>query len=350
MLYREVGNTGIRISEIGFGSGGTAGLMVRGEPEAQREAVARAVDDGINYFDTAPDYGSGIAETNLGRVFKELGIRPFITTKVEVRNADLKDIAGHVVDSVDQSLARLGLDWVDFVQIHNGPVAERPKLEGSAYQHLWVKDFLRPGGALEGLERVQRAGKTRFLGFICRGNDAGPARELIDTGSFHLINLSYHLLNPSAGVVPPGGMLVDQDYGQIIDYALARKVGVAVYSPLASGALTDHAVGGGARHPLSGRPGGVSTEEARMIERARALAFLAKPGSPTLGQVAMQFILMHPGVTTVLGGFSELAHLDEAVAVPGSGALPDESLARVEMVWRANFGQPSTPAAAKGDG
>ena len=343
MLYREVGNTGIRISEIGFGSGGTAGLMVRGSPEDQRVAVARAVMEGINYFDTAPDYGSGIAETNLGRVFKELGIRPFITTKVEVRNADLDDIAGHVVQSVDQSLERLGLDWVDFVQIHNGPVAERPSLEGRNYQHLWTKDFLRPGGALEGLERVKRAGKTRFLGFICRGNDAKPARELIDTGSFQLINLSYHLLNPSAGMVPPAGLQVEQDYGQIIDYAAARGVGVAVYSPLASGALTDHAVAGGPRHRLSGRAGpATASEYGSELDRARSLAFLTRPGFRTLGQVAMQFILMHTGVTTVLGGFSELAHLEEAVAVPGSGALSEENLARIEMGWRANLGQSPT--------
>jgi aryl-alcohol dehydrogenase-like predicted oxidoreductase len=118
--YREVGNTGIRVSEIAFGGGGNAGLMVNGTPEQQVEAIERAIELGINYFDQAPDYGDGISESNLGRALKELCVRPYITTKVEVRDADLGDIAGHVERSLDASLGRLGVDYVDFVQIHMG--------------------------------------------------------------------------------------------------------------------------------------------------------------------------------------------------------------------------------------
>ena len=72
MEYRQVGNTELRVSEIGFGCGGNAGLMVRGSPEEQRRVVTRAIELGINYFDNAPDYGNGIAEENLGRILKEL--------------------------------------------------------------------------------------------------------------------------------------------------------------------------------------------------------------------------------------------------------------------------------------
>src|SRR5207245_5703707 len=67
-----------------------------------------AVELGINYFDNAPDYGNGVAEENLGRVLKELKLRPVITSKVEVRHTDLGDIAGHVVRSTEESLERLG--------------------------------------------------------------------------------------------------------------------------------------------------------------------------------------------------------------------------------------------------
>src|SRR5262245_10011339 len=105
--YRQVGNTELRVSEIGFGCGGNAGLMVRGSPAEQRRVIERAVELGINYFDNAPDYGNGAAEENLGRVLKELKLRPIITSKVEVRNTDLGDIAGHVVRSTEESLQRL---------------------------------------------------------------------------------------------------------------------------------------------------------------------------------------------------------------------------------------------------
>ncbi|HAJ00144.1 MAG TPA: aldo/keto reductase, partial [Dehalococcoidia bacterium] len=124
MNYRDVGNTGIRLSEIGFGCGGNAGLMVKGTPEQQREAIQTALESGVNYFDEAPDYGDGVSETNLGQALKDLGVRPYITTKVEVRVDNLDDIAGHIVRSVDQSLERLGVDYVDFLQLHNGPVME----------------------------------------------------------------------------------------------------------------------------------------------------------------------------------------------------------------------------------
>ena len=125
MEYRPLGSTGLEVSQIGFGTGGNAGLMIGGSFEEQVGAVARALELGVNYFDASPDYGDGVSETNLGRVLRELKSRPLITTKVEVRAEDLDDIAAHVERSVEQSLQRLGIDHVDVVQIHNGPVARR---------------------------------------------------------------------------------------------------------------------------------------------------------------------------------------------------------------------------------
>src|SRR5581483_6439333 len=165
--------------------------------EQQRTAIARALELGINYFDQAPDYGAGASEANLGRVLRELGARPVITTKVEVRAENLDDIAGHVVRSVEASLQRLGVDSVDFLQIHNGPLMTRPELTGRSYTRLWIEDFLRPGGGLDGLQRAQRDGKARHIGFVTRGNDVEAVRQLIDTGLFSLINVSVNLLNPS---------------------------------------------------------------------------------------------------------------------------------------------------------
>ena len=228
MEYRQVGHTELRVSEIGFGCGGNAGLMVRGSRDEQRQVVERAVELGINYFDNAPDYGNGLAEENLGRVLRELKIRPVINSKVEVRQADLRDIAGHVVRSTEESLTRLGVDYLDILQIHNGPAPSPPKLEGRAYTQLWIEDYLRPGGALEGLQRVLHDGKARYLGFICRGDDAYQVRQLLDTHLFQMINVPYTLLNPTAGMARPIGLGVDHDFGGVIDYADAHGVGSAI--------------------------------------------------------------------------------------------------------------------------
>lgn len=344
MQYREVGNTGVRVSEIGFGGGGNAGLMIRATPEEQRNAISRALELGINYFDQAPDYGDGLSETNLGNALKELGVRPYITTKIEVREANLGDIAGHIEHSLDESLKRLQVDYVDFLQIHNAPANARPEASGRTYSHLWIEDYLRPGGALEGLQRVQRAGKARFIGFITRGNDADVARQLIDTGAFSLLNASVNLLNPSASI-KPHGMNVGQDWGGILNYAADHGVGAAIYSPLAGWLLTDQAASGGDPHPLA--RGSRSPEVGEMGQkRAQALAFLSHKLNPysqkeehNLAEAAIRFNLSLKGVSVVLGGFSDANQVEEVAGCSGKGPLSEENMMRVESVWRANFGE-----------
>jgi L-glyceraldehyde 3-phosphate reductase len=143
-------------------------------------------------------------------------------------------------------------------------------------------------------------------------------------------------------------LAVDRDFGGVIDYAHAHGVGTAIYSPLAGGFLTDHVVSGGERHPLAGLRDPSSEAYRRYLEMARALSFLQCEGAHNLTQAAIRFILMHQGVTVVLGGFSALSHLEEIVQTSGAGPLATELLARVEMVWRANFGFAGPPPAVGG--
>ena len=341
MHYRPMGSTGVLISEIAFGTGDNAGLLVRGTLDDQRRAFERALDLGINYWDTSPDYGDhqGIAETNIGRLIKEFGVRPIITTKVEVMPEELNDIAGAVERSLDRSLQRLGVDWVDVLQIHNPPHLERnAKISGWIY--LGIEDYLGPGGALEGLERVQRQGKVRFLGFASEHAEAEAVRRLLDTGFFRMINVWFDLLNPTAGYGSVPGMCVGHDYERIIDHAARAGAGVAIMRPLAGGSLAEHAIAGGSRHPLAG--GGLSRNREtyqEMVEQASSMAFLSKPGEHKLSDAAYRFILAKEGVTTVIGGYSEIDHLEQAVANSGAAPLSPEEMARLEMVWRANYGR-----------
>src|SRR5689334_11988902 len=119
MDQRAFGRTGLRVSALGFGCGAVGGLMVRGDPADQERAVARAIDAGINFFDTAPSYGDGRSETNLGRVLAELRPNIVLATKVMFRAQDRTDFAGAVQRSIDESLGRLGRDHVDLLQLHN---------------------------------------------------------------------------------------------------------------------------------------------------------------------------------------------------------------------------------------
>jgi L-glyceraldehyde 3-phosphate reductase len=165
---------------------------------------------------------------------------------------------------------------------------------------------------------------------------------------FRMINVPYTLLNPTAGLARPRGLEVERDFGDVISYAYEHGVGAAIYSPLAGGFLTDRIVDGGDRHPLAGARDPASEAYRRHVEMARALSFLMREGTHTLTQAALRFVLMHQGVTVILGGFSALEHLEEIVPVSGAGSLAPELMARVEMVWRANFGFAGPPPAAGG--
>src|SRR5438046_3168359 len=94
MEYRTLGKTGLRVSTLGFGCGIVGGLMVRGTPAERERAVARALEFGVNYFDTAPLYGNGESEQNLGRALKALGADVVVGTKCRVDPAGRGDIAG----------------------------------------------------------------------------------------------------------------------------------------------------------------------------------------------------------------------------------------------------------------
>jgi L-glyceraldehyde 3-phosphate reductase len=334
LKYRTVGD--LRLSEIAFGCGGNAGLMVRGSHDEQARVIARALELGINYFDNSPDYGNCIAEENLGRVLKELKARPLINSKVEIRAENLGDIAGHVVRSAEASLKRLGVDHFDVLQIHNGPIDPPPVMEGKYYAQLWIEHYFRPGGAIEGLRRLKDAGKARHVGFICRGNDGAYVRQLMDTGVFTLVNAPYTLLNPTAGRPKPPGFS-GKDYGDVLSATRAKGMGGAIYSPLAGGFLTDATVEGRDRHALARKPDTKEASTKRNSAAAARLRFLAQENGITLAQAAMRFVLMHPGVVTALAGVSSLEQLDETAKVPDLPLFTAGQMARVERLWATNF-------------
>ncbi|MEE8473235.1 MAG: aldo/keto reductase [Dehalococcoidia bacterium] len=128
MRYRAYGNTGLAVSEIGFGCGSVGGLMVRGSPKEQVAAVARALELGINLFDTATAYGDGVSETNLGRVLRELSAEVVLSTKVRP-SPDAPSLKAATVTAVEASLRRLGRSYVDLIQIHNR-IAHSPGTPG----------------------------------------------------------------------------------------------------------------------------------------------------------------------------------------------------------------------------
>jgi len=334
MKTRRIGATDIVVSQIGFGCGGNAGLMVRGTPAEQERVIDCALASGITYFDNAPDYGDGLSEENLGRALRVLKARPVINTKVEIRAENLDDIANHVVRSVEGSLRRMRVDALDIVQIHNGPVSARPDLQGRDYKTLWIKDYFRPGGVIDGILRLLNSGKVRYGGVVSRGNDTAEVDELIKTGLFHLVNVPFTLLNPTAGHPKPDNLDVQKDYSNLIGRAQVAGAGTAIFSPLAGGLLTDGLLQGQGTHPLARLKDVKALEGTKALLLAQRFRGLAAQHGMGIVQLAYGFILSHPGVSTVLGGFSSIEQVRDTVAACADFySLSEEVIVKIRQVW-----------------
>ena len=169
MEKRIYGRTGMNISILGFGCGAVGGLMVRGAAADQEKAVGRALDVGINYFDTAVQYGMGASETNLGRTMKVL--KPadvFVGTKVRLPAADFGRISAAVTESLDGSLARLQMDHVDIFHLHNAITVNGGGDTLSAAQVL--NDVVPAFGVAEGGQDAisRHHGRWRYRGAAAR--------------------------------------------------------------------------------------------------------------------------------------------------------------------------------------
>ena len=329
MQYRMLGNTGLRVSEIGFGCGNVGGLMVRGSHDQQISSVRRALDLGINYFDTARAYGEGQSETNLGRVLDEIGEEVILSTKIRLESDALQDIAAATASEVEQGLARLGRGSVDLIQLHTRLVEKR---EPGRFA-MTPDEVLGPGGVIEAFKRLRDQGRVGFFGFTGLG-DVEALHALVDSGEFHSFQAYYNLLNPSAGQAVPEGFSA-LDYRRIIDRAAAGGMGVVVIRVLAAGVLSavPESGGGSSREPLS-----AGSDYERDVARAHKLSFLKDHGLESLPRAAIRFAFMKPEVSTVLVGFSNNAQIDEAAACSGAGPLPEAAMAALREVWERDFG------------
>ena len=319
MQRRKLGRTGLEISVLGFGAGAVGGLMTKGAAADQERAIARAVDQGINYIDTAALYGTGESERNLGRVLKALRPNIVLGTKFRLKAADRARVAAFIAESMDASLKRLDRDHVDLLQLHNPLVAR------DADDHMDIDIALNE--VVPALQRLVKAGKTRFIGFSGVG-ETPALLKAIGSRAFDTMQVVYNALNPSAGGAMPAGA-PGQDYGRVLERTKANDMGTIVIRALAGGALA----GTTDRHPLAMQavdPIGSAANFAGDVARAKALEPLVREaGAASLTELAQRFVISNPNVTTMLVGYSTLDQLDQALAAVAKGPLPEAILRKI---------------------
>ena len=186
---------------------------------------------------------------------------------------------------MDESLKRLGLDHVDLFQLHNPLVAK------DADDHMDVEIALNE--VVPALHKLQKAGKTRFIGFSGVGEPAAILKA-VDSKAFDTVQVVYNALNPSAGGPMPKGA-PGLDYGRLLDRAKAADMGTIIIRALAGGALS----GTEARHPLAMQvvdPIGSAPNFAGDVARAKQLEPLVRDGiAGSLVELAQRFVIAHPG-------------------------------------------------------
>jgi aryl-alcohol dehydrogenase-like predicted oxidoreductase len=317
MEIRIFGRTGLKLSVLGFGCGAVGGLMVRGDPMEQERTIARAIGAGVNYFDTAVQYGNGESEKNLGRILQQL--RPpdvVVGTKVRLPSASFGDIADAVTTSLEHSLIRLRRDRVDIFHLHNAIS------EAGGGETLSVQQVL--GEVVPTFQRLRQQGKTRFLGLTAIGYTTALYR-VIDAGAFDSAQVVYNMLNPSAGTALPPNYPA-QDYGRLFQHTTKAGVGVIGIRVLAGGALS----GSTERHPIASPPpeptGSALSYEAD-VTRARRLVPIVQEGfAASLTEAATRFDISQPAIGTILVGIAASHQFENALAAVEKGPLPRAAL------------------------
>ena len=320
MEYSVLGRTGLRVSRVGFGGGGIGQMWGPTTQDEAVRAVHRALEMGINFFDVAPRYGNGKAEEVIGIALEGRGESVVVATKVWLASDELDDIGGAVGRSVDASLRRLKMDAVDVLHVHNRFTPHRGDLPDS----LTAEDVLGP--VLEAYRRVQREGKTRFIGLSAWQHHVPTMRRLMESGQFNTVLASYNLLNWPVQETPPTGVPM-LDNGQIISLASSLGMGVIGVRFHASGALS--------RQVDRQVPPGSTLEQD--VARAKTLGFLVDGPIRTLSQAAMVFCLMNESVHTTVPGMKNVQETEENAGCMELPSIPPHHLERLRELYARDF-------------
>ncbi len=297
MKYVRLGSSGMSVSRICLGCG-TYGdkkwyPWILDESEA-RPHFARALEAGINFFDTANRYSAGVSESITGRWLSEMGKRDelVIVTKVYGRIAEGPNMAGlsrkHIIQNCENSLKRLRTDYVDLY-----------------YMHRW--DFTTPiEETLGAFDYLINSGKVRYLGASSMAawqfsKAIYTAREFGHRFSAmqNLYNLAYR-----------------EEEREMIPLCIDQGVGVVPYNTLAQGFLSGNRERGGKTlTPRAARDDSAAAWYARDedFDVQDAVRKVASDHGVTPSQVALAWTLQAPGVTSVIFGTSKLDHIDEAI-------------------------------------
>lgn len=334
MKYRTYPKSNVTVSEVGFGLWTTSTGWWGEKSDDEAVAMLHAAHDlGITLYDAADTYGNGRSEEQLAKAFASRRDRVVYATKFgydfsnsaqERRGqAELPQdfSAAFVRQALEASLRRLGTEYVDIYQMHN---ARMTQIEDDA---LW-----------ELLESLKREGKIRMygvalgpaIGWLCEGVDAVRRRNVAT------LQIIWNMLEQYPG-----------DEQIRAAYEAGADTGYMVRVPHSSGMLEGHYTAETTFPKNDHRRHRPREWLINGIEKVAQLRFLERPDR-TLGQAAIGWLLAEPRVITVLPNIYDSEQLTEFAAAPDAPALTSDELARIETLYKNNFGIEEPPMAFKG--
>jgi L-galactose dehydrogenase len=292
MQYRTLGHTGLQVSRLGFGASPLGNEFGPVDTTEAESAVHLALDSGVNFFDVAPYYGRGLAEQRLGTALQGHRHRAIVATKCGrdgVANFDFS--AARVRSSIDESLSRLGTEYVDVLHVHDIEYGDRRQI---------VKE------TIPALREVQKAGKARFIGIT--GLSVKMLRDVASEVPVDCI-LSYCRHN-----------LLNRDMDTVLaPYAREHGIGLINASPLHMRLLTDEG-------PPEWHPAPTEVKKA-----AHQVVQLCRQMHASVSDVAIQFAVEHPYVSSTIVGISTRAEMQKNLRAIEASIDPN-LLAEIERI------------------
>ena len=309
MHYRTLGQTNLKVSEVGLGAMPFGGMVTQADGTQfgwsgtdDQELIAlvhRSEGFGVNLLDTAEAYGNGHGEAVVGEALQGRRDKWIIATKVRpnqgiaAETPDEAAVRQRITEACEQSLRRLQTDYIDIYQLH-------------AIPYPWAMPI-----AMETLGRLREAGKIRWYGISTNNREA--IDQLRAYGPLHVLQIGFNLLERSADA--------------LLYWARAEQIGTLIRVPLAKGMLTGKYSGpqavamppGDHRYERFQQPGTVDG-----LQKLPQLGFLQTPAR-SMVQAALRFVLDHPGVSSVIAGAKTRQQIEENIAASALPALaPDE--------------------------
>jgi aryl-alcohol dehydrogenase-like predicted oxidoreductase len=308
MPHRKLGRTGLDVSVLGYGAWGIGQSMwVGANDDDSLVALQRAIDQGVNFIDTALVYGDGHSERLVGEAVRSSPETVYVATKVPPKNSQWPARAGVLVDDVfpgewvtactERSLRHLGVETIDVQQFH-----------------VWSDDWVGLGDWLETIERLKADGKIRFFGVSINDRQPANAIRLIETGVVDTVQVIYNIFEQAP-----------ED--RLFTAVEQANVGVIVRVPFDEGGLTGKVTpetvfprgdfrngyfAGGRKQETWDRVGAIARDLEISIER--------------LPEIALRFCFTHPAVSTVIAGMRALRNVEANAAAAGAGPLSEREL------------------------